>query len=279
MALIKIFTKRRFGRFGKGRGVVQILVEIYFFLFLTGLFIGSFLNACIYRIPRQISLLHPRRSFCPHCGQTITWRQNIPLVSYVLLRGKCHHCRENISLRYPIVEILTGGITVATAWQIGFGARLLFSLPLFYGLIVISFIDWQYKIIPNKILLVLFGIAILVNSLTGAVEWLFFLGGGMFSGALLLVIARLGFWLFKKESVGMGDIKLAGLIGCVVGWQAFLLSLFVASFSALATLILLKIFSVTVNFQKIPFAPFLSLGAFATLLWGAMFLRWYIGLF
>ena len=135
---------------------IQLLTSI------LGLIFGSFLNVCIYRIPIKISIITPR-SFCPHCKEQITWWQNIPLLSFIILRGKCHYCHRKISWRYPLVELLTGIISMILFLEFGLTHILIFYLLLFYTLIAISFIDISHQVIPNKILLFLIISGILQN--------------------------------------------------------------------------------------------------------------------
>jgi len=245
-------------------------------LFLVGLLAGSFLNACIYRIPRRISLIAPYRSFCPQCRHTLAWWQNIPLISYAILKGRCNYCRNKISYQYPFVELLTGVLTVLWFKEFGISVHFFFYLPLLYALIAISIIDIQHRVIPNPILVFLVISGISLNVLLKVIPWQDVLWGVLAAGMVMFAIQSIGYLLFRKESLGMGDVKLAAVIGSFIGWQLFLGTLFLASLIALITVLMLKLFKRDLTMQKIPFAPFLSAGALAALLWGMNIWNWYV---
>ena len=240
----------------------------------VGLILGSFLNACIYRIPRKISIVTPR-SFCPHCKEQIAWWQNIPLLSFILLRGRCYYCREKISWRYPLVELLTGIISVILYLQFSLSYTLLFYLLFFYTLIVLSFIDISHRVIPNKILLFLIISGILLNFVLKINPWPQALAGALIAVVIIYLIRILGQLVFKKESMGMGDVKLAVVCGYFIGWQNFLLTLFFASLAALLVYVIRHIFSKGKISQKISFAPYLGLGCLISVLFGQHLLDLY----
>ena len=245
------------------------------FLFVVALVFGSFLNACTYRIPRKISIVTPR-SFCPHCKEQIVWWQNIPVLSFVLLRGKCYYCREKISWSYPLVELLTGIISVILYLQFGLSYILLFYLLFFYAFMVISFVDISHQVIPNKILLFLIISGILLNLTFKIIPWPQALSGALVAGVIIYLIRILGQLVFKKESMGMGDVKLAVVCGYFIGWQNFLLALFFASLAALLVYVIRHIFSTGKISQKISFAPYLGLGCLISVLFGAHLLNLYL---
>ncbi len=249
---------------------------IYFLVFIVGLLFGSFLTACIYRIPRHISLLNPRRSFCPECRHPISWRRNIPLLSFILLKGKCYYCSEKISYLYPVVELSTGIITVLLYYHFGLTKALLIYLILFYGLLAISVIDLQHRMIPNKILGIILASGIVLNLILQVIPWQQTVVGFVVSGLLVLLIRVIGQQMLKKESMGMGDVKLAAVIGFFIGWKLFLAALFIGSGSALLFILAMKWIDSQFHEQQIPFAPFLSLGAFISLLWGSNLWQWHL---
>ncbi len=256
------------------------------FIFIVGVCIGSFLNVCMYRLPRHISLISPR-SKCPNCSHLIEWYFNIPLLSFFLLKGRCHYCQNYIAWRYPLVELLTAILwifvydlslkTIAPFWFFFF-----FSLFLF-GLIVATFIDLEFFLIPDAISLGGIPVGILAATLIpslmgkasafqGAIASLF---SSLLAGLLLWVIAFLGKTFLKKEAMGMGDIKLIALIGAFLGIEKACLALFFGSVigSVIGILLILK-----GNAQwksKIPFGPYLAAGALIALFFGDAFLMWY----
>lgn len=240
---------------------------LHFILCLFGLVIGSFLNACIYRLPRQISIVY-QQSFCPFCHQQLSCWQNIPLISYILLKGKCYHCKNHISWQYPLIEIITLLITVLLLHKFHFSRHLLFHLIFIYGLIVISAIDYQFHFIPNKILLFLLIAGIMVNLFFQTISWIEAMTGLIFSSSIMLMIRILGNCLLLQESMGMGDIKFAALLGFYTGWQHFLWALFFGSLLALIITVILSYLKNESIHSKIPLAPYLSMGTVLSILIG-----------
>ena len=212
---------------------------------------------------------------CLHCGRRISWRDNLPVVSYLLLRGKCRHCRETISLRYPFVELLGGLLAVLVLRK--FGATPPAAVYyLFAGcLLVITFIDLDHRIIPDVISLpgrpVFFFATLLVPWMSIKDSILGILAGG---GSLFLVA-----WIYhritRKEGMGGGDVKLLAMIGALVGWRGVLFTIFVAS--SVGTIIGVMVMLITHKNMKLalPFAPFLALGALAYIFFGAELIEWY----
>lgn len=240
---------------------------------VLGLIIGSFMNVCIYRIPRKLSVIKPF-SFCPKCRNTIKPWHNIPILSYILLRGKCAYCGEKINIRYPIVEGINGVLYVLAYIYFGFDIVLPFVLFFLSSLIVISFIDLDFQIIPDRISisLILFGLLLSVlshsayNLVADLKESLL---GILVGGGSLLIIA-----LLSKGGMGGGDIKLNAGIGAFLGWQNALLTIFIGSLlGAIVGLIILK----KTGNRKIPFGPFLSIGSIISLFWGREIIRLYLG--
>ncbi len=223
-----------------------------------GLIIGSFLNVCIYRIPRGKSIIYPSSS-CPVCGVRIKWYDNIPVLSYILLKGRCRSCKSKISPVYPIVELLTAIYTVLMYLKFGLGIDFAFYLIFGYMLIVGSFIDFFHYIIPDRISI---GLAI-VGLVYGFVmhELVHSLIGFAFGFILLLLVAILGKAIFKKDAMGGGDIKLLGALGTFVGIKGVLFTLFAASLlGSFVGIVLIALGKTSVS-QRIPFGPYLSLSA------------------
>lgn len=255
------------------------MVSKYIF-FIIGAIIGSFLNVCIYRMPKSKSIVSPR-SQCVHCGAFIKWYENIPLLSYLFLKGKCSSCKKPISIRYFIVELLTAVLFVLLYAKFGLTLDLLFSLVLICGLIVATFIDFEYQLIPDT---VSFG-GLAAGLLTSILHPTFFhtfnrkaafmnsLAGALIGAFTIYSIGVVGKVLFKKKlkeinedsAMGFGDVKFLAMIGAFLGWQKVLLVFFLAPFFGSAVGIILKI---KYKMETIPYGPYLSLAAVIAILWG-----------
>jgi leader peptidase (prepilin peptidase)/N-methyltransferase len=239
---------------------MDILLPIFIFLF--GAAIGSFSNVCIYRLPRKISIVTPS-SQCPACGKSISPIDNIPIISFIMLGGKCRFCRASISWQYPIVEIITG----LTYLLLYFKFHISFLFPVFAilctSLIIIAFIDLEHKIIPDVITLpgILIGLTVsftmphitVMNSIKGLL-----IGGGLFYAAAVL----------SRGGMGGGDIKLIAMIGSFLGWKTTLLTIFLGSFIGSIVGIALIVIKRKGRKDMIPFGPFLSLGAIVSIFFG-----------
>ena len=239
------------------------------FAFLFGSIVGSFLNVCIYRMPREESVVTPP-SRCPGCKKPIQWYDNIPVLGWFALGGKCRHCKKRISWRYPFVEALTGLATVGTLYRFGFTPHGLVYLVLVYALIVVSFIDIDFQIIPDEISVGGAGLGLLLSivwpSLHGVHTWVqgwqqaslgILVGGGS-----LYVTGMLGDFLFKKESMGGGDIKLLAMAGAFLGWKVVLITFLISPMIALIPGLMMIIFK---KEHVIPYGPFLAAGLLITL--------------
>lgn len=265
--------------------------------FAWGTAIGSFLNVCIYRIPRELSTVTPR-SYCPHCKQQIAWYHNIPILTYLALRGRCKYCGGNISARYFLVELLVG-ILFLLAWMkfdLTMGSRLLGLAPvcdwrlppvywlMFSGLVLGTFVDFEHMIIPDRVTLggIVTGLALsaLVPTMHGqesSLYGLLFSAMGAATGwGILWGIAVLGKFMFKKDAMGFGDVKLLGAIGAFLGWQAVLFTLVVSSFIGSIVGISLIIGKQKEMQSRIPFGPYLSLAAVLWVLWGSTWWQAYL---
>jgi len=248
------------------------------FAFIFGIIIGSFLNVCIYRLPKGESVVYPA-SYCPYCKQKIPFYHNIPLISYLLLKGRCARCGHKISLRYFVVELLAGVITVFAYIKFGFTGQLAFYLFLFYALIVISFIDFETHLILNKILLVLFLVALGLNTFFAIISWKDGILGFVTGGGILLFFAVLGRFLFKKDGMGMGDVKFAAVAGFFLGWKLVLIALYAGFIFALLYYLIGKMARAESLQKSIPMAPFFSISIFLFLFYGDVFLHYYIAVF
>lgn len=247
------------------------------FIFLFGISCGSFLNVCIYRMGRELSVVH-LSSHCPHCKKPIHWHDNIPLLSYILLRGCCRACGERISFRYWFVELLTGALLVAVVARFGLTPEGLAYILLICGLIVATFVDFDFQIIPDEIslggivagLFLSFVFPVLHRSSTHLAGLLHALLGAAVGGGILWLLGCLGDFLFKKESMGGGDIKLLAMVGAFLGWKSALLSLPLASLAGAIVGIIIKL---RTKESVIAFGPYLSLGALVNIFWADKIMR------
>ncbi|HEY8470201.1 MAG TPA: prepilin peptidase [Longimicrobiales bacterium] len=239
---------------------------------LIGLAIGSFLNVCIFRLPAGLSVVSPR-SRCPRCERPIPWHENIPVLSYVLLRGRCRGCSQRISLQYPLVELATGAIWAAMAARYGPSLAGLSSAVFLTLLLGIALTDAREYIIPNEFsvggLLLGLGFAAVPGGMPFPRAAL---GAALGFGCLYLV-AVVGKWAFRKEAMGGGDIKMMAMVGAFLGPAGAILTIFLGAL--LGTLIFGPIALVTR--RLVPFGIFLALGAAVAHGWGDELLRWYLG--
>ncbi len=246
------------------------------FLLILGLILGSFYNVCIYRLPQEESIVWPG-SHCPHCGHPLSILDNLPLVSFLLLKGSCRYCQAPISYQYPLVEGVTGLATVLIGWKFGLSWAFFQALVLFGALLVVSFIDRSHQIIPDWITYPGIGIGLIFSWLTGTPGLWSSLIGVLLGGGLLWLLAFGYQWLAKKEGMGGGDIKLLAMIGAFLGWPGVLVTLLFGSL--LGTLVGLGLILIWKKDRTyaVPFGPFLSLGAVIYLFFGAAILNWYLG--
>src|SRR5207245_2735774 len=233
---------------------------------LFGAIIGSFLNVCIHRLPLRESLLGPR-SRCPQCAQTIAWYDNLPILSYFWLRGRCRACRRRISWRYPLVEALNAAGYGLIIWRVGFSASALVYLLLWSSLIVISFIDLDHMIIPDRITLPGIALGLVAGTLL-LPRWWDSVVGLLVGGGILYFMAWISPYLFGKEGMGGGDIKLLAMIGAFLGWQQVLLTVIVGGLLGSVLGVGLIAARVISRRDYIPFGPFLALGAVVAMLFG-----------
>jgi leader peptidase (prepilin peptidase)/N-methyltransferase len=248
------------------------------FSFILGAVIGSFLNVCIYRIPAGESIVHPP-SRCPACGAGIRWHQNVPILSYLLLRGRCAACRVRISPRYPLVEALSGLLFALVFFHFGFQ----WATPVYWlfaaSLIVITFIDLDHQIIPDVISLPGIVVGFICSFAVPRLSWSDSLIGILVGGGSLYLVAVGYELLTKKEGMGGGDIKLLAMIGAFLGWQAVLPVIFLSSFVGSLVGVPIMLLKKADSKLAIPFGPFLAAAALFYLFWGPPLIRWYLGLF
>ncbi|MBI5664850.1 MAG: prepilin peptidase [Nitrospirae bacterium] len=257
---------------------------IYLPVFFFGAIIGSFLNVCIYRVPKDESIVRPA-SRCMSCGSPIRSYDNIPILSYIILQGKCRNCKEKLSFRYPLVEFLNAALYVLVLRTFGADSPLILAVYFLFVsvLIVIFFIDMDHQIIPNSITLPGIPIAIILGStilpdpfsghevlgLKGSLAG-FAAGGGLF-----YLVAILGKAVFKKDAMGGGDIKMMAMVGGVLGWKGVILTTFMGSLLGSVIGVSLIMLKGREWGSRIPFGPYLAAGALISLFWGRDIFRWY----
>ena len=233
---------------------------ISFFLFSLGTIIGSFLNVCIYRLPQGKSIISPG-SHCPYCNTPIRWYENIPILSFIFLKGRCRYCKKPISWQYPLVEFMTGLFTLIVYHRYGLSFITVIYLLFIYALIVISFIDLKQQIIPDEISLPGIAIGLLSSLFLPHISFKDAFLGTLLGGGSLFLIAYSYYLLTKREGMGGGDIKLLAMIGAFLGWKAIPLVIFISSLIGSFVGIIWIIFFKKDRYFPIPFGPFLSLGA------------------
>ena len=250
---------------------------------LYGLVVGSFLNVCIWRIPREESVIHPR-SHCPRCNRMIAWYDNIPVFSWLWLRAKCRHCGQPISARYPAVELLTAVLFLAIWLVYGMDARTPVYWLVAAGLVLGTFVDIDHMILPDRVTWggILAGLALspLVPSLHGESTPLRGLlasaAGAAIGFGLLWLVAVIGEKIFKKEAMGFGDVKLMGAVGALMGWPAVLFTILVSSLLGSIVGVALIVTRKHEWQSRLAFGPFI---AFAAMLWplgGRRLFEWYM---
>jgi len=240
---------------------------------------GSFLNVVIHRLPLRQSLSRPR-SHCTRCGRTIPWYDNLPVLSWFLLRGRCRQCGEAFSFRYPMVELITAVLLLALLAKFGLSIALAFAFYFACSLLVVTYIDLDHRIIPDRVTLPGIGVGLLLALVAPAEvrvaavqSWAI---GTLVGGGILWLVA----WGYElatgREGMGGGDIKLLAMIGAFLGWQGVLVTLLLASFIGSAIGIVWMLVRGADTRLAIPFGPFLAMGALVALFWGEQIVGWYL---
>ena len=264
-----------------------------FVVFAFGAVIGSFLNVCVHRMPLEESIVTPP-SHCPHCNERIRWVDNIPLVSYLALRGKCRHCGAKISPRYFLVELLTAVLFLLmwlklTEWDRPLVHGIYFlKAPIYWmvidGLIVATFIDFEHYIIPNEITFGGLIVGLLLSAIypplmdadTIKLSLLRSLLGAVVGGLSLLTVAVVGKLIFRKEAMGMGDVKLLAAIGAFFGWQSTLFTILVSSLLGGVVGVVLVLGRRKGWESRIPYGPYIAFGAVLWMFCGHEIVNWYL---
>lgn len=250
-------------------------------IFFVGAAIGSFLNVCIYRIPLNKSIIRPG-SACPWCGHNIRWFENIPIISFIFLKGRCSACNHSISLRYPLVETIMGCLSILLWQRFPLQADFFIYLAFCSAMVVIAFIDLDHMIIPDIISLPGIIIGFALSFVSHQINWQQSLLGILLGWGLFYAVAYLFYLVTKKEGLGGGDIKLLAMIGAFLGWQAIpfviFLSAFIGAIIGIGALIYTKL-SNKERQDQIPYGPFLAGAAICYLFYGQIIIAWYIKLF
>jgi len=247
----------------------------YIVSIIFGGMIGSFLNVCICRLPKEESIVWPG-SHCPHCQKPIKFYDNIPVLSYFLLRGKCRDCKGSISIQYPLVEGITALSSLLLVMRFGPSLSFLFYFVFIAALTVVTVIDLYHQIIPDVISLPGIGVGLLASLLIPEISFWNSLIGVVLGGGSLFLVATLYQWLFKREGMGGGDVKLLAMIGAFLGWKAVILTILLSSLIGSITGILIMVLKGKDFKYAMPFGPFLSLGAVISLFYGESLIRWYL---
>ena len=276
----------------------------YIFIFAFGAIVGSFLNVVIHRVPNEESVVFPN-SACPKCRQPIKPYDNLPILSWLILGGKCRNCQEKISPRYPAVEFLTALLFVLVFWQIGFNLFLPVALIFVAAMVALIFIDAEHMILPNVITYPLLVFSLLVRLIfplfisaeyftdlnsapltyfQGYPVWLVSLIGavlgGLLGGGSLWLIGEIWKRLRGVDAMGLGDVKMMFGVGALLGWKLTFLSIFLGAFSGAVAGIFVIYSQKEKDFQaQIPFGVFLGLGSVTALLFGEQMIDWYLRTF
>lgn len=269
---------------------------------LFGAMIGSFLNVCICRIPDGKSIVTPG-SHCPQCGKAIRWYDNLPVISFLLLRGRCRHCRRSISVQYPLVEGITAILSLLLFIRFGPSLQYVIYFAFTAALVVITVIDLYHQIIPNEISLpgipagllaswflpnpalldgllrgLVFQAARIGVNLSNHAAFVDALLGIVLGGGSLLLVIQLYYWLRKAEGMGGGDVKLLAMVGAFLGWKAVIVTIIFSSFIGSIVGVTLMVWKGKDLKYAIPYGPFLSLGAVMALFYGEGLILWYLTL-
>ena len=238
---------------------------------LLGLCFGSFLNVCIIRLPNDLSLVRPA-SACPRCKHPIGWRDNLPVISWLLLRGRCRHCHEPISRQYPIIEAAVGVIWLAAALRYGITVHGLAAALFGTILLGIAVTDSRHYLIPDEYTWGGLVLGLALSLASGVDGFLRAVLGAAFGFALLFGVGKAGQWLFKEEAMGGGDIKMMAMVGAFLGWPGVLLTVFLGALFG-------SVIYVPLSLRKkrlVPFGVFLALGAAVTFVFGDSIIAWYL---
>lgn len=245
---------------------------------LLGLCVGSFLNVVIYRVPNGMSIAMPP-SHCPKCGYKLKWYDNIPVLSYLILGGKCRSCKEPISPRYTIVELLN--MLLWLLFALSFHDNIFYLVVCCLAastLVVIAFIDLEHMLIFDRFQIIMLALGVLAIFADPSVVWWERLIGFAAGGLLFFAFYGVAYLVYKQEGMGFGDVKLAAVCGLLLGWKNLIVMVLVASLVGSVVLLILKFARKDESKKEYPFAPFIALGTVVAMLVGNYIVQWYITL-
>ena len=243
--------------------------------FAMGGIVGSFLNVCASRLPKRASLWRPG-SACPACAHPIRWYDNVPVVSFLVLRGRCRDCKARIAWRYPIVELGTAGLFAFAYARLGLGWELPLAFVFLSALTVVTVIDIEHQLIPDRVTLPVIAAGFVGSVVLGRPAWLESLLGILVGAGIICAIILGSRLVMGVEGMGGGDITLAAMVGAFLGWKLLLLGLFLAVLVGAAVALALLAAGRKGGKDPIPFGPFLALGGAVSLFWGKEILQWYL---
>jgi len=247
--------------------------ELVILIGIVGVIVGSFANVCVHRIPRGESIAFPG-SHCPHCNHAIAIYDNIPLLSWLILKGKCRHCSHAIAWRYPVMELVMGLGSAALAHHYGLTPELLPALSLFFLLWVLSVIDLETYLLPNVLTYQGIVIGFLFSYWLG--DWQSSLIGIVAGYGVFWIVARLFYMLTGREGMGYGDFKLLAMLGAFMGWQALPFIILASSVVGTVVGLIFLLLSKRGIRTEIPFGPYLAMAGMIWFVWGGTILDWYI---
>ena len=251
----------------------NILIVIIIFIF--GMCIGSFLNVCIYRLPESKSIADPPRSICPSCKSHIRFYDNMPVLSYIWLKGRCRNCNAPISFRYPLVELMNGIVAVALLFKFGLSVESLVYFVFISSLLVITFIDLDHQIIPDIITLPGIPMGLIASFALPTITLKASALGLLIGGGSLWFVAWAYNLIAHRDGMGGGDIKLLAMIGTIIGWKGVIFTIFASSVMGSCVGITMMLIKGKNMKFAIPFGPFLSIGAIAYVFFGSQIITWY----
>ena len=248
------------------------------FAALFGLVWGSFVNVVIHRLPLGESIVSPR-SRCPGCKNLVASYDNIPVLSFIVLQGRCRHCEARISLRYPAIELAIGAVALFSFLRHGPSLEYVVELALVAAMVALIFIDFDHLILPDTITLSGLALGLVLAWPREAMTVVDALKGAALGGGLLFSVSEVYFRIKKVEGMGFGDVKMMAMVGAFLGWKGVLLTLFLGSFTG--SIVGLAVIAMTNGDMKtkLPFGTFLGMGAIATIYAGPFAIAWYSGLF
>jgi len=244
---------------------------------LLGAIIGSFLNVCIHRLPRRESIIWPP-SRCPACAGPIAPQDNLPIIGYLLLAGRCRRCRAPISLQYPLIELANAIGYALILWRFGPRWEALVYGLLFSALLVVAGIDVSHQIIPNAITIPGIAVGLVASATVLPIGLLESLVGVMVGGGILWFLAWISPYVFGREGMGLGDVKLMAMVGAFLGWKPSLVAIMLGAIVGSIVGVSLMSLGIIERKDPIPFGPFLALGAVISLFFHRELLVWYFGL-